>query len=230
LSSIASSCEKARNYFYNFLTFDYVPEAVIEHYRGCLKCRKIMVVINSIFAAIDLSDIEKETLAMQYALCNAPVNCVTAKRHFALLLNLEHEITTPITVHIDNCVNCREDYCFIKGLDLSKEEIIELHNLLHSHNVVVGHYDSDIQHFLREISDEKGGDVVTTYDVVSFRIKVATQMNSLDYALKVFKRIAVPPLPKSVKDSIRKILRRYKWKSRLKLMLKPAVLRWLYSQ
>jgi len=131
-------CKEAEAHYFNFLAegdSNIIPEHIIDHVRGCQRCRSSIEQLSSILAhtcsgpAASRADAALDTmLKLHFAYLGQPVTCKTVKPFFPTLLDqtLEIRIPTPIIVHLDHCQRCSEDIEKIRELNLSRGQLCRL--------------------------------------------------------------------------------------------------------
>ena len=132
-----SACKQAQAYYYDYICEEDIkpiPADKAEHIRQCAQCQaKINKLKYELFeTAADKDDAENSVLLsnlkLHFAHIDKRITCREIKPFLPCLLHsaLAIRIPTPITVHIDNCKQCRKDLEAIRGLKLSKTELISL--------------------------------------------------------------------------------------------------------
>ena len=136
-------CKEAELYYYDFLTNEgqkLIPEFIINHINSCQYCCEQINQLKGILSQIeDYPDLEQEQinlaavawLKLHFAYIGKPVTCETVKPFLPGLLEpaLEIKIPTPITVHLDDCQQCREDLETIRKLNLNSKQLYRLSRL-----------------------------------------------------------------------------------------------------
>ena len=136
-------CEEARLYYYDLLceeTMQSVPKKVVNHIIGCSRCREQMNQLETMLydykekPATDLSHQQTAAAAMlklHFAYVGKHVTCSVVRSFLPALLvpELQIRIPTPITVHLDNCEQCREDLKTLQDLNLSPKQLRTLSQL-----------------------------------------------------------------------------------------------------
>jgi len=115
-------CRKAESYYYDFLGgegCDPVPEFIVGHIGSCRFCNQQLDRLKKTLSQNEDSDPQQkqnradvnETLQRHFAYIGQAVTCNTVKPFLPALLakTIRLAVPTPITVHIDNCRQCRED-------------------------------------------------------------------------------------------------------------------------
>lgn len=142
--SFKLSCLKAEPYFYDFLDFgdgEPVPDSVIDHINNCVSCRQKVDQLKDTLLQLEEQSrseqkrIESPAMYMfqrELSLVDKPVTCHIVKPFlpYMLAIDLEVKVPTPITVHLDNCPQCREDLEAIAKLDLEWKYLCKLALLL----------------------------------------------------------------------------------------------------
>ena len=127
-----SLCRQAKLYFYDCLSgegCELIPESIKNHLDQCQQCKDK---IEQLKAAIESKDCNKSNsrqnisavttmLELHFAHIGEYVTCKTVRPFLPGLLDptIDIRIPTPITVHLDNCPQCKEDLKKIQNLNLS---------------------------------------------------------------------------------------------------------------
>ncbi len=141
-------CKEAELYYYDFLSAESqesVPEYIIDHINNCRYCCEQINQLKDILSQVeDYPHLEQKHinpaaitwLKLHFAYIGKPVNCETAKPFLPGFLEpaLEVKIPTPITVHLDNCRQCREDLEAIRKLNLNGKQLYRLSRLFAEKN------------------------------------------------------------------------------------------------
>lgn len=129
-----SMCIQAELYYYDFISDtdrSLIPEQIIEHIEECPNCQKQLKKLEESLAE-DLSgpdrrtgEIMNECLKLHFAYVDRPVTCLDVRPFLPALLDEDAKvrIPTPITVHLDNCVQCRNNMEVVRELGLSKDHL-----------------------------------------------------------------------------------------------------------
>ena len=140
--NIDSDCMKARLYYYDYLNRQVgrkIPENTFEHISRCRFCQDEIEHLDCLLEDAD-KDIEQkwrnssiaDILGLHFAYVDKPVSCAAVKPFLPSLLvdDLKIRIQTPITAHIADCRDCTEDIEKLKALDLSREQLLRLSQIL----------------------------------------------------------------------------------------------------
>ena len=136
-------CKEAELYYYDFLSSEsreFVPGYIIDHINNCRYCCEQLNQLKDILSQVeDYPYLEQKHinlaaitwLKLHFAYIGKSVNCETAKPFLPGFLEpaLEIKIPTPITAHLDNCRQCREDLEAIRKLNLSSKQLCRLSRL-----------------------------------------------------------------------------------------------------
>lgn len=136
-------CVEAERHYFDFLRGEAeqpVPGEVIDHIIGCHHCREQMSQLEAMLAGCkelpetQAAQHEMATAAMlklHFSFVGKHVNCADAKPFLPNLLvpTTQIRIPTPITAHIDNCEQCREDSKKLQNLGLSHKQLMTLSEL-----------------------------------------------------------------------------------------------------
>jgi hypothetical protein len=136
-------CRQAESYYYDFLdgeSCEPVPEFVIKHIGCCRYCNKQLDRLKKTLSRAGKSGSEQkqnravinETLERHFAYITTRVTCNTVKPFLPGLLDetIQFAIPTPVTVHVDNCRDCREDLEMLRALELGGEQLRALEQIL----------------------------------------------------------------------------------------------------
>jgi len=134
-----SLCKQAELYYYDFLfgqNSESIPQFIIDHVNQCHNCSEKINRLKEVLSLIE-NGIDPESLAaaswlkLHFAYIGRKVTCKIAKPFLPGFLEpaLEIKIPTPITVHLDNCPQCREDLETIHRLNLSHKQLSRLSRL-----------------------------------------------------------------------------------------------------
>lgn len=139
-----SNCVDARIYYYDFLSEQTrvgIPGATLEHIIQCSHCQNEVDRLKALFERVD-SRISSEQsrrdsaitvlLKLHFAYIGEPVKCNTVKPFLASLADpvLQIRTRTPITVHLDECLACRDDLQNLRDMHLTHEQLCHLGRLL----------------------------------------------------------------------------------------------------
>jgi len=138
-----SLCQQAEQYYYDFLPGEGhgpVPEHIINHINQCQYCREKIKQYEGILSqAEDYHDLEQKQinlaeiawLKLHFAYIGKRVTCETVKPFLPGFLEpaLKIKVPTPITVHLDNCQQCRQDLNTIRELNLNSKQLCRLSQL-----------------------------------------------------------------------------------------------------
>ncbi|MDD5459496.1 MAG: hypothetical protein PHF37_08910 [Phycisphaerae bacterium] len=142
VNGLKSKCEQAEAYFYDFLNeeiSEQVPCDIAFHISSCRECTKQIARLKEILSQDEPEIRERETrnagiemLELHFVHIDKEVTCKTVKAFLPLLVEpaLKVRIPTPITVHLDNCEQCRKDMDVILQLGLNSEQLSRLSLLL----------------------------------------------------------------------------------------------------
>ena len=136
-------CAEAERHYYDFLRDEAerpVSSEVIDHIMGCLHCREQISRLEAMLAECEehpqthMAQRQMATAAMlklHFSFVGKHVNCTDVRPFLPNLLEPTTQIRTPtpITAHIDNCDQCKEDSKKLQNLGLSHKQIITLSQL-----------------------------------------------------------------------------------------------------
>ncbi len=138
-----SLCGEAKLYYYDFLhdeSRELIPESILNHIEQCQHCQEQIDQLKVVLSQTDAIEPEQgqvnfavtTMLKLHFAYIGKPVTCNTARPFLPGLLDpaLEIRIPTPITAHLDNCQQCREDLDIIRGLNLNRKQLCRLSQFL----------------------------------------------------------------------------------------------------
>jgi predicted anti-sigma-YlaC factor YlaD len=136
-------CVEAERHYFDFLRDEaeqHVPSEVIDHIMGCHHCREQMSQLEAMLAEckehpkIQMAQRQMATAAilkLHFSFVGKHVNCADARPFLPNLLEptMQIRMPTPITAHIDNCDQCRDDSKKLQNLGLSHKQLITLSQL-----------------------------------------------------------------------------------------------------
>jgi len=135
-------CKQAEPYYYDLLqrqTPEVVPCYVVDHTEQCAECQQNINRLKKLLSEVpeyssqktDASDAIAGILRLHFSYAGVPVICKTAKPFIPVMLisALVIKIPTPITAHLDNCRECREDLDTIRRLNLNPSQLSRLSEL-----------------------------------------------------------------------------------------------------
>ena len=136
-------CAEAERHYFDFLRDEAerpVPSEVIDHIMGCLYCREQMSRLEAMLAECKehpqahLAQHQMATTAilkLHFSFVGKHVNCADARPFLPNLLapTTQIRMPTPITAHIDNCDQCKEDSKKLQNLGLSHKQLMTLSEL-----------------------------------------------------------------------------------------------------
>jgi hypothetical protein len=138
-----SLCQQAEQYYYDFLCSESnepVPEFIINHINQCPYCNEQITKLKSALSQVkDYIDSKQNQISiataawlrLHFAYIGKRVTCETVKPFLPGFLEpaLKIKIPTPITVHLDNCQQCRQDLKIIRELNLNSKQLCRLSQL-----------------------------------------------------------------------------------------------------
>jgi hypothetical protein len=136
-------CAEAERHYFDLLRDEAerpVPSEIIDHIMGCLYCREQMSRLEAMLTECKEHPQTHTTqsqmataaiLKLHFSFVGKPVNCADARPFLPNLLapTTQIRIPTPITAHIDNCDQCKEDSKKLQNLGLSQKQLITLSQL-----------------------------------------------------------------------------------------------------
>ncbi len=136
-------CRQAESYYYDFLdseSCDPVPQFLAEHIGSCRFCSEQLDRLKKTLSKAEDSDPQQkqnravinDMLERHFAHIGESVTCNTVKPFLPGLLDetVQFAVPTPITVHLDNCPDCREDLETLRALDLTGVQLRALEQIL----------------------------------------------------------------------------------------------------
>jgi hypothetical protein len=138
-----SLCEQSEIYYFDYLFGVYgetVPEYLIDHIEHCSYCQKRINNLKTALSSPGDSDksvgnqsesVISDLLKLHFAYLDSQVTCKAARPFLPVLLvpALKIRIPTPITVHLDQCEQCKQDLKRISGLNLRLTQLYRLSRL-----------------------------------------------------------------------------------------------------
>ncbi|MGA2091841.1 MAG: hypothetical protein ABSH16_00340 [Sedimentisphaerales bacterium] len=132
-------CAEAERHYFDFLRDEAehsVPSEVIDHIMGCLYCREQISRLEAMLAEFKEHPAQSQMattaiLKLHFSYVGKHVNCDDARPFLPNLLTptMQIRIPTPITAHIDNCNQCKEDSKKLQNLGLTQKQLITLSQL-----------------------------------------------------------------------------------------------------
>ena len=144
-----SLCRYAELYYYDFLcdeSHGLIPESVLNHIEQCRHCQEQINQLEKVLSQAE-GQVESqqrqnriavtEMLKLHLAYVGKRVTCQAVRPFLPVSLDadLEIKIPTPITAHLDNCQQCREDLETIRELNLNRKQLWRLGQLLADRSV-----------------------------------------------------------------------------------------------
>lgn len=137
-------CRQAEPYYYDYLFTEGtepIPTAIRAHIGKCPHCQAETnsLGFQLVEAAVSLGPEAEQSssaiianLKLHFTYIDKRVTCRTARSFLPSLLDpaLEVKIPTPVTVHLDNCEQCRGDLEIIRQLNLNPKQLQQLGRLL----------------------------------------------------------------------------------------------------
>ena len=135
-----SLCKQAEVFYYDFLFNNGhkdIPLTINEHIDRCKYCKERIGQLGDMLSQNEGQSDSKENrlnfaksilLELHFAYAGKRVTCQTVKPFLPSLLEaaIEIKIPTPITVHLDKCLQCREDLETIGNLGLNIKQLRRL--------------------------------------------------------------------------------------------------------
>ncbi len=134
-----SGCEEAQAYYYDWMDEqcrDEIPQRVQQHVGHCAHCQEEICSLEDALKSPSTSDPEaishgskvNAILETHFKYAEMPVTCDLAKRLLPSLTapGVRITIPTPITVHIQQCSRCRNDWVELQSLNLSDVQLERL--------------------------------------------------------------------------------------------------------
>jgi len=139
-----SNCTNAQLYYYDFLSEETrggIPENALKHIIQCQNCKVEIDRLQVLYARLD-ERIENEQsrknsaittlLKLHFSYIGEPVKCNTVKPFLASLADpaLQIRVSTPITMHLNECQACSDDLLSLRDLHLTHKQLCRLGQLL----------------------------------------------------------------------------------------------------
>ncbi len=136
-------CAEAERHYFDLLRDEAerpVPSEVVDHIMGCIYCREQMSRLEAMLAECkehpQTHPAQRQMattaiLKLHFSFVGKHVNCADVRPFLPNLLvpTTQIRIPTPITAHIDNCDQCKEDSKKLQNLGLSQKQLITLSQL-----------------------------------------------------------------------------------------------------
>ncbi len=141
--NLKSMCEQAAYYYFDYVyneNLQDIPGEIITHITQCQHCLSEMERLKAALAE-EQGDNDHSTrkvdsvfaanLQSHFAYIGVPITCTAVKPFLPLLINpaLAVAIPTPITTHLDQCVQCTKDMETIQQLNLDHKQLCRLSRL-----------------------------------------------------------------------------------------------------
>jgi len=137
-------CEQAQKYYYDYICEENgepTPPEIAAHIDKCRHCQaainklKFELFETGINVDQSINKVDSALIAnlkLHFAYIDKRITCENVKPLLPYLLcqTLKIRIPTPITVHIDNCEQCRKRLGIIQGLNLSRKQLQRLSQLM----------------------------------------------------------------------------------------------------
>lgn len=132
-----NQCELAKEYYYDMLdpdTVDQVPEDIQDHIANCLHCVRRLAQLQLLLSDSDYCNQKESTTIRPETARYFPlyeeqqVDCKMVKEFLPLLVDPELEIRIPtiVTVHLDQCPQCMQDFETLRSLKLNSKQLSTL--------------------------------------------------------------------------------------------------------
>lgn len=134
-----NQCELAKEYYYDMLdsdTVDQVPEDIQDHIANCLHCVRRLAQLHQLLSDSAHRNQKEPTtirqiptqLARHFPLHKAQVDCAMVKEFLPLLVDPGPGIKIPtiVTVHLDQCPQCNQDFETLRSLKLNSKQLATL--------------------------------------------------------------------------------------------------------
>jgi predicted anti-sigma-YlaC factor YlaD len=126
-----NQCALAKEYYYDMLdpdTVDQVPENIQDHIANCLHCVRRLAQLHQLLSDLAHRNQKEPTtirqiptqLARHFPLHKAQVDCAMVKKFLPLLVDPGSGIKIPtiVTVHLDQCPQCNQDFETLRSLNI----------------------------------------------------------------------------------------------------------------
>ena len=134
-----NQCELAKEYYYDMLdpdTVDQVPENIQDHIANCLHCVRRLAQLHQLLSDSAHCNHKEPTiirqistqLARHFPLHEAQVDCKMVKEFLPLCVDpgLGIKIPTIVTLHLDQCRQCNQDFETLRSLKLNSKQLATL--------------------------------------------------------------------------------------------------------
>ncbi|MHC4740117.1 MAG: hypothetical protein ACYS9Y_14505 [Planctomycetota bacterium] len=168
-------CRQAESYYYDFLggqSCEPVPELLAEHIGCCRYCNEQLDRLKKTLSRAEVSDPEQkqnravinEMLERHFAYIATSVTCNTVKPFLPGLLDetVQFAIPTPITVHVDNCRDCRQDLETLRDLALDGEQLRALEQIFDGKSAT---HTQQLYSAVESIIERPQSEVATVYTI-----------------------------------------------------------------
>lgn len=196
------NCQSAELYYYDFLRGNHahIPASVAGHIAECSDCQNEIQWLHEAYnPSEDNSPHNTEAIAraaqiqLHCALINQPVSCSTVKPFLPILAmpQMQVEISTAVTAHIQACPECACDLDTLKQLNLSTDQLSGLSQIFsHKQSEDLGGTETVTDGFfqdkrrssiaIRRMMDRSDSGVITT-----FRTETSSPSAETSYHIEV---------------------------------------------
>ncbi len=137
-----ADCPRAIEYYYDFLLQEFredIPAEIYDHIRHCSLCHHEISELKTDLEKCSTSQRFSQRnhkqinlLSRQFAYINLPVDCRIAGPFLPLLSQPGQfpSVPTPITIHLDNCPSCQENYKLLQSFNLNEKQAAQTSQLM----------------------------------------------------------------------------------------------------
>lgn len=167
-----NQCELAKEYYYDMLdpdTVDQVPEDIQDHIANCLHCVRRLAQLHQLLSDSDYCN-QKESITIRqiltqlsrhFPLHEAQIDCKMVKEFLPLLVDpgLGIQIPTILTLHLDQCPQCHQDFETLRSLKLNPKQLAILAEFFSQDSFENSFECSDVSKSIKAVAEIRFGQV-----------------------------------------------------------------------
>ena len=169
-------CKEAESHYYDLICDQNhlsVPDLIIKHIQQCQHCAQRIEQLKKMLSETTEHDESgrnrvavNKCLELHFAYTGEQVTCQAVRPFLPALLDaaVEIKIPTPVTLHLDNCEQCRQDMEIIQKLNLDRKQLWELAQILTGQSSGQDNMQK-LQDIALRITKRPESGVVTTYEI-----------------------------------------------------------------
>ncbi len=167
-----NQCELVKEYDYDMLdpdTVDQVPEDIQDHIANCRHCVRRLAQLHQLLSDSDYCN-QKESitirqiltqLARHFPLHEAQIDCKMVKEFLPLFADpgLRTQIPTILTMHMDQCSQCHQDFETLRSLKLDSKQLAVLAEFFSQGSFQDSFECSDVSKSIKAVAEIRFGQV-----------------------------------------------------------------------